>query len=69
MKNNVEVWYCSTSYSYFIIDKSPSSDSSYTVGCVNINKSGCRNDTLIRDNLTSKEANDFVLTINKLKGK
>ena len=70
MKNNVEVWYCRDVKRYHIIDASFNVDNNsyYCSDRVSINDNNCTHDTLIRDNLTPKEANDLYLVLTKLKG-
>ena len=68
MKNK-SVLYCITSSQYIIVDKQLDERSIYDLDKVMVFRRKCRCGKLIKKNLTEKEAYNFVLTMNKLKGK
>ncbi len=68
MEHKVEIVYCKSEKKYYIIDNLAEQYSYSYVTDNNIGTSKCPDDTIIKDNLTRKEAEIFLLSILKLKG-
>ena len=68
MEHKVEVVYCGNGNTYYIIDACVKKDIYSDAVDLKVYKSRCDKDTTIKDNLTRKEAENFLLSILKLKG-